>query len=282
MSMFSTREIAIFIYAVILIIYILAKNKGKKILMPVMKAACHIKLIIPFIVVLMFATAFVWICTYLKFWDWVYLKDIVFWTLFAGVPICFNAASRKIDEHYFRNIIIDNLKFAALVEFITGTFTFHIVIELILQPLLVFFIMLQYVAKEKSTSVKKFVDGIVGVTGILIIVFTINSAINAIDTIHFVDIIVGLLLPIAMSVLYLPLAYFFAVYSKYEILFLRMSFKEPEDKKIRRKHRIEVLKTCKLSYAKICRFLNEYVQKMYVTMPEADFCEIIDDFRKTK
>ena len=48
MEIFTTREIAIFIYAILLLAYILIRKKGKKILLPVIKAACHIKLIIPF------------------------------------------------------------------------------------------------------------------------------------------------------------------------------------------------------------------------------------------
>lgn len=120
MGIFTTREIAIFIYAIGLLIYLLIHKKAKSTVLPVIKAACKIKLIIPFLIVISFAAVLTWLCTYLPIWDWVYIKDIIFWTLFAGVPVCFNAASREIEKHYFRNIIIDNLKFVALVEFFYG------------------------------------------------------------------------------------------------------------------------------------------------------------------
>lgn len=282
MWIFTTREIAIFIYAAILIAYIIIRKKGKHIIMPVIKAACHIKIIIPFFIVLSFSALFVWGCQCLPFWDWIYIKDIVFWTIFAGVPICFNATSRKIEEHYFKNIVIDNLKFAALAEFITGTFTFHIIIELILQPLLLIFIVLQSASKNTSSAVKKFIDTLVGVTGLVIIILTVMSVINSIGNIKFIDITVSLFLPIVLSILYLPVAYFFAVYAKYEILFLRMGFKEPDNRKLKIKHRIKIIKVCKLSYKKICRFLNEYVQKMYVSMSGDDFENILNDFQKNK
>ena len=57
MWIFTTREIAIFIYAILLLVYVCARKKGKPILLPVIKAACHIKLIVPFLFVLFFASA---------------------------------------------------------------------------------------------------------------------------------------------------------------------------------------------------------------------------------
>ena len=282
MWIFTTREIAIFIYAILLLVYVFARKKGKNILLPVLKAACHIKLIVPFLFVLSFAAIFVWLCTYLPFWDWAYLKDIIFWTLFAGVPVCFNATSRKLEDHYFRNILIDNFQFAALAEFITGTFTFPIVVELILQPILVIFVVLQSTAeKTQDNKVKKFIDVIVAIAGFVILALTVKSIIDAIGNIAFLDIAVSFVLPIILSVLYLPVAYCFAVYAKYELLFLRMNFKEPKDKKVKIAHRIKLICLCKLSYTKVCKFLYEYLPKMYVGMSNLEFDSMIDNFRGT-
>jgi len=281
MGIFTTREIALFIYAVIFLMYILLHKKGKSIIEPVVKSALHIKLIIPFLLILLFATIFVYVCTFLPFWDWIYTKDIVFWVVFTGVPVCFNATGRKIEDNYFRNILIDNLKFTAFTEFITGTFTFNIVIELILQPVLLLFTILQVTAKDKDEKVKKFIDSLIGITGIVIIILTIKSIIDSVDDIQYVDILVGLILPLVLSVLYLPVAYFFAVYAKYELLFLRMSFREEKNIKQKIIHRFKVFSVCKFSYKKVCKFLYEYTQKIYVTMSENDFDNIINDFKKT-
>ena len=256
-------------------------KKGKSIIEPVVKSALHIKLIIPFLLVLLFATIFVYVCTFLPLWEWIYVKDIIFWVVFTGVPVCFNATGRKIEDNYFRNILIDNLKFTAFTEFITGTFTFNIVIELILQPVLLLFTILQVTAKDKGEKVKKFIDSLIGITGIVIIILTIKSIIDSVDDIQYVDILVGLILPLVLSVLYLPVAYFFAVYAKYELLFLRMSFREEKNIKQKIINRFKVFSVCRFSYKKVCKFLYEYTQKIYVTMSENDFDNIINDFKKT-
>lgn len=281
MGIFTTREITLFIYGILLLTYIIVRNKGKKILLPVIKAACHKKLVVPFCLLLLLAIGFVWLCTYLPIWDWLYVKDIVLWTLFVGVPVCFNATNRQLEEHYFKNILVDNLKFTALVEFITGTFTFSFIGELILQPVLIFLMILQSSLVEKTEATKKAVDVLVGIAGLIIIGFTVKSVVNSIGEVYFVDVLVGLALPIILSIIYIPVAYFFALYAKYEILFMRMGFKEPKDKKLRCKHQFQVFLCCKLSYKKVCRFLNEYVKEMYVKMSAAEFETIIDEFRGT-
>ncbi len=281
MSIFSTRELAISIYAIVLLVYLLWHKNGRDAFLSVIHAACKIKLIVPFFIVLMYAGLFVFVCNkYVSFWDWIYLKDIIVWVLFAGIPICFNAVDSKLEAHYFKNIIVDNLKFAALVEFFTGTFTFHIAIELLLQPILFIFLLLQVTSKNESTKVKKFIDGIVTAIGFIIIILTVRSAIHSIGNIEFIDIAVSFILPIVLSLLYLPIAYFFAVYSKYEILFLRMSFKEPQEKNIKFEHRLKVFWVCKLSYAKVCKFLNHYVKRMYVNMENTEFENILNEFKE--
>ena len=281
MWIFTTREVSVIIYSIVFLIYVLIK-KGKSIFLPVIKAVCHIKLIVPFIFIVAMAIIFVWICKLLPFWNWIYVKDITFWVLFVGSPTCFNSVANKLEDHYFRNILIDNFKFTALVEFITGTFTFPLAVELILQPILLFFTLLQLMAgKDEYRSIKKLIGAIVAIVGFSVLAFTVKAAIDAIGNTQFIDIAIGFILPIVLSVLYLPIAYCFAVYSKYEILFLRMSFKEPQSKKVKLMNRIKVIRLCGLSYKRICKFFHEYIPKMYIKMSNSEFDSVINDFKHT-
>ncbi len=176
---------------------------------------------------------------------------------------------------------MDNLKLSVLVEFLVGTFTFNIVIEFILQPILFVLILMQMEAKKRTESAKKIVDGVVGGIGILILVLTVKSAFDAIDDLVVVDIVISFLLPIVLSVLYLPVAYGFAVYAKYDTLFVRMESKEPKDKKIKFKRRLKIIRLCKLSYKKVYKFIYEYEPKLYVNMSDIEFEHIINVFRGT-
>ena len=98
MWIFTTREVSVIIYSIVFLIYVLIK-KGKSIFLPVIKAACHIKLIVPFIFIVAMAIIFVWICKLLPFWNWIYVKDITFWVLFVGIPTCCNSVANKLEDH---------------------------------------------------------------------------------------------------------------------------------------------------------------------------------------
>ncbi len=284
LSIFSTREIATGFYLLAFIIYVFSSSKIRPSVINVINTACTMKLIIPFSIMITYSALIVYALTQFSFWKWVYIKDIIIWVLFAGVPVCFNAVSKNIEDHYFRDMVINNLKFTALVEFFGGTFTFNIVVEFIMQPVLVFFILLQAFAgiRDEYIAVKKLMNWIVAISGFVILGFTIRDAITSYSKLGTVDIIVTFCIPIIFSLLYLPIAHGFAVYAKYEIVFIRMSFNEPSDKKIIRKHRLKVISACKLSYKNIYKFEKEYIKHIYVNMKQNEFNELIKDFKSVR
>ncbi|HQO56724.1 MAG TPA: hypothetical protein PK321_10395 [Clostridia bacterium] len=281
MEIFSTREIVSFIYISIFIFFALLHKKIRISLIEVIKAACTPKLAIPFVLMLLYACIIIGVLCKSSLWDWIFIKDIIIWVLFAGVPVCFNAVRTKIEEHYFRHMLTDNLKFTALVEFFTGTFTFCFLAELIIQPVIAFFILLQIVSNTKKdyNTINRLLNWIIAILGFVILGFTIKTAINEYKKVNSMQTIISFCLPLFLSLLYLPFAHCFAVYAKYEILFIRMGFKEPHNKKLRLMHRLKVISVCKLSYKKICEFTNNYIKNMYVTMNETDFDIIISNFK---
>ena len=261
--------------------YALLHKKIRKSTFKVIQIACTPKLVIPFIILLLYSSIIVVILYKLPLWNWLYIKDIVICVLFAGMPLCFNAVSNTIEGHYFRHMITSNLKFTVLAEFFTGTFTFSFLTEFILQPILTFLVLLQVVSetKEKCKSVCKLLNWLLAIIGFSILGLTIRSALENYESINGLQTIVSFCLPLFLSVLYLPIAHSFAVYSKYETLFLRMRFKEPHDKKLQIIRRCKVILVCKLSYHKICNFTNEYLKNMYVTMEDTEFNTIISNFK---
>ena len=68
--------------------------------------------------------------------------------------------------------------------------------------------------------------------------------------------------------LILPLEFGLEIYSDYEQVFVRMKFRDNQDKKIQRKHRWRVIRTCKLSL------------RMYGLMSEETFDNIMREFKE--
>lgn len=283
-DIFSTREIAFVFYLLLIIIFVFVKDSIRPSVISVIKLALSKKLIIPFIGMCLYCILLVHFSTFLPFWNWIYIKDVIIWFLFAGVSFCYNAINSNLEDNYFRNIIFDNLGLSVLIGFFISTFTFNIFVELILQPVIVFFILIQAMSetKEEYKQVKELLDWIIGILGLIILLFTIKEAIVTYSEHSIIDTIVSFFIPIVFSLLYIPIAYLFALYSKYEIVFMRMSFMEPKDKKIKRQHRYAVLRLCKFSYKKICMFERNCIKNMYITMSQNEFNNIINTFNEIK
>lgn len=276
LKIFSTREIAISIYIILFIIYAFSKSNIRKEIKNVIKCALTKKLVIPFLVLIIYAVMIVWILYLFSFWKWIYLKDVIIWVLFVGVPLCFNAVEHKIEKNYFSKAIMDNIKFTVLVEYIVGTFTFSLVGELILQPIIFLLSMISAFAEkdDKYKSVKNFMDFILALIGFIVLGCTLNELINSFNTIDYVDILFGLLVPLLLSIAYVPFAYGFAIYSKYENIFIRL--KIIDKNQYNRSRRYPVIRVCKLSYKKLCIFERNIMRYIFVNMSNEDFDKAIE------
>jgi hypothetical protein len=280
-DMFTTREIATGLWIAALIIFIFINKKTRKSAFGVIKAATSIKLIMPFLIMLLYTGLLVLIISFLPFWNYKYVKDIAVWVLFAGIAACYGGVNKQVDAHYFRDIILDNIKFAALVEFFISSFTFNIIIELALIPIMTFIVLIETFTETKKeyAPVKKLFSGLIIIFGLVIIAFTIRNAIQSFQEIGRIDLIVSFCIPLFFSIAYLPIAFGMTMYAKYESLFIRMSFKEPKDTKVRRLHKIKVVSACGLSYKKLSDFNQNYMPQMYITMDKCKFDSLIREFR---
>ena len=60
-----------------------------------------------------------------------------------------------------------------------------------------------------------------------------------------------------------------------------MTFKEEKDKKTKIRHRVAIICSCRISVRRVLLFQREYYGKMYVTMKDEEFEQLMKDFRNT-
>ena len=283
-TLFSTREVVTGIYLILFLVFLISKKPTRDSVIGLIRAACKKNLVIPCIVLISYSCILTYMFSRISILKNIYIKDIAIWTIFAGVPMCFNAVSMNAESHYFRNIIIDNIKLTALVEFLSGTFTFSFVIELIIQPIITFFVVLQAFSetRDEYKPLRNPLSWIVSIIGFIILICTIKAAIGMYPNLNAIDMLVSFLIPPIFSILFIPMAYLLALYAKYEIIFIRMGLKEPSDKHLRTKHRLTVIRVCKLSFKKAYRFEKECVPKMYSSQSKDKFDELISAFVSVK
>lgn len=235
---------------------------------------------VPLIFLLIYSMIIVYYFSLLPYWDFKYLKDIFIWIIIAGIPLFFNSVSNKIEEKYFKKMIIKNLGLVAIVEFFTGTFTFNIFVEFLIQPILLFFTLLQIVSgmKDEYKQVEKFVNWMVAITGFIILGFTIKVAISTYQDLNSIDLIVSFILPLLLSTLFMPITYFFALYAKYSHLFSLLKFRESKNKLNYQNYKIKLIRKGKLSYKKVCRLINILNNRKNLNLEDKEFSQLIDKF----
>lgn len=281
MSILSTREWATLIWGCIFMLYVLCHREIRKSLWNVIVIFFGKKLRILWEIILLYVLTITIVFCYLPIWENIYIKDIIIWFLFSGLIYCMNAVSSEADETYIKKILKENLKFTMILEFFMSTFTFNIWIELAIIPVITIITVMNVIAerKEEYKSVHKLLDSILAIAGFWIFYETIKIGINEYKQLNIINTLVSFMIPIVYLILIIPLEYLLELYSKYEVLFLRMTFKEEKDKRIRLHHRIAVLRECNFSVRKILLFQREYMIQMYALMKEDEFNQLMQKFR---
>lgn len=215
-------------------------------------------------------------------WKSIYLKDIILWTLFSGLTICMNAVAGEADEKYISKVLKDNIKFTVVTEFLLSTFTFSFWVELIIIPITTVIVLFDTVAEHKSDAiaVHKLLQDMMAFAGLCVILQTVRVGILEYRELNVINTLVSFFIPIVYLLLVTPLEYAFELYSKYEMLFIQMHFKEPRDKKVKRKRHLKVIKACGLSVRKIILFQKQCIPRMYVSMSDSEFEALISQLEE--
>ena len=141
-----------------------------------------------------------------------------------------------------------------------------------IKPWNAFIVLLETVAKreEKSKAVAKLMSGLLTTIGFVVLFFTVKTAIAEFKAEMTSGMAASLIIPLILSILYVPFAYMLALYAAYEVSFLRMKFCEPDNRWIRLRHRTKALVICNFSLDK-ARTLQKSARYMFKSMTEKEF-----------
>lgn len=277
MDIFSTRELATaFWVGAILIAVGMAIVTNKKIrqgFIGVLKCFFNRKLRKLWEIYLLYIGIITLMFSRFPIWKNIYLKDIILWTLFSGLTICMNAVAGEADEKYISKVLKDNIGFTVVTEFLLSTFTFSFWVELIIIPITTVIVLFDTVAEHKSDAiaVHKLLQDVMAFAGLCVILQTVRVGILEYRELNVINTLVSFFIPIVYLLLVTPLEYAFELYSKYEMLFIQMHFKEPSDKMVQRKRHLKVIKVCGLSVKRIMLFQKQCIPRMYISMPDVEF-----------
>lgn len=286
MDIFSTRELATAFWTGIILVAvgmaIVTNKKARKSFIEVLKCFFGRKIRMLWEIYFLYIGIITFLFSRLPIWESIYLKDIIIWTLFSGLTICINAVAGEADEKYILKVLKDNIRFTMVIELLLSGFTFSFWVELIIIPITTVIVLFDTVAEHKSDAiaVHKLLQDVIAFAGLCVILQTVRVGILEYRELNVINTLVSFFIPIVYLLLVTPLEYAFELYSKYEMLFIQMHFKEPRDKKVKRKRHLKVIKACGLSVRKIILFQKQCIPRMYVSMSDSEFEALISQLEE--
>jgi len=249
----NNRELAIAIWSLIALLGALLVNDFRRAIPGLLKAFFTPKLFIPIVIMLFYVFLVVFLLEKIGFWDVSALKDTILWTTGSAFATYFSL-NKATDKNYFKSIIFDNIKLILVFEFIVNLYSFNLIAELIIVPITTVIVLLGVVAelKPEHKKVKVFLDYILGLFGLVVIIYTVREVIGDFGNFASIKNLRDFLLPPLLTASLLPFIYFMAVYIQYDSLFTRVDFTNNKSEMAKYAKR-KIFSACHINLSKIIK-----------------------------
>lgn len=225
-DLFDNRELSIIIWLGVFFIWALTHKKVRKSFIDVVNSITQRVVLISFVLMFSYIGLMIYFFYIIGFWDISYLSETLLW-IFGVAFIMFININHVYQDNYYRNTIIDNLKFVVVLEFLINLYVFDLWFELILVPILALMWGMLGLSSTnpKYKQVETCLTTVLSIIGFGFIIYTLFKVI--IDFSGFASIynLKELLIPILFTVAFLPFVYFLAVYITYDSVFSRIRHK---------------------------------------------------------
>ena len=282
MDILSSREWAIVTWIIIYLCFTIFVLKVD--FTDVLKSFFNKKLNILWISILLYNLFLTIILSFSRYWNNIYIKDIVFWVVFS----CITSTISIFDKNKifsFKKLIVTNITVSALIEFILSELTLSYYLELfligIILPTNFLFLVSQTKLEYKVTEnvLKKFLS----LLNFIFFVYILRELYKSFDFLLSQETWFKFLIPFIYSILCCPLYYAFIILNDYEKVSYKIQDHSVLENEIDRKYinklkRRKLLTECGLVHKKYIYFDNEFSKKMRLANTKEEVNEIVREF----
>lgn len=263
----DNREISILFWLIISFLFLIIYKETRKSVFQMIGIIISSQIGTVILLIFTYILSIVVILQKYGFWEVSLIKETIIWTFGFAIIAALSTNKKSKEAGYFRRILLDNFKLLVIVEFITNFYVFSLKYELILIPSIVFISLLtayvEVYSKDKPEliPVKKLFDSILIIFGIGVSSFIIYKLFTDIDSLLTLFNLKEFLLPIILTILFIPFIYFITLYSVYESFWIRLKFIIRGDKKLLRLAKFKILTKCNFNLNKLNLISGEIGKK---------------------
>lgn len=282
MDILSSREWAIVTWIIIFLCFTIFVLKVD--FTDVLKSFFNKKLNILWISILLYNLFLTIILSFSRYWNNIYIKDIVFWVVFS----CITSTISIFDKNKifsFKKLIVTNITVSALIEFILSELTLSYYLELFLIGifLLTNFLLLVSQTKLEYKVTENVLKKILSFLNFIFFVYILRELYKSFNFLLSHETWFKFLIPFIYSILCCPLYYAFIILNEYEKICCKIQDHFVWENEIDRKYinklkRRKLLTACGLVHKKYIYFDNEFSKKMRLANTKEEVNEIVREF----
>ena len=221
-NIFSNREIAIGIWLILFIVIFAFSKHTIIFLKSVIPILFSRKFIIFYALFLSYFCLVIYLLCKCKFWSLDLLKDTIFWVFFVELPLFVKTIDEAKNNYFFVKLIKDNITIFVIIEFVLNFWSFNLIVEIIMVPLMVilggFYALMS--SKTNHKILKKFYDRFLLFFGIIAFFNVVFHVFNNSNGLLNLTSVKEFLLPVILILFNLPIVYGLALYNIYEQVFI--------------------------------------------------------------
>lgn len=221
----NNRELASAIWIALLLAFALSRRDLRAELWSIVKLASGFTILVPALLYATVLCALILVAGRVGLWEPALLGETLIWFFLAGAVLLFRVTDAAKDTHFFRRRALGTVGAAAFFEFFINLRTMALPWELVLQPVIVVFALMQVMAasEQKFRPAKRLVGILLAPIVLGLIVFTIHGLVTHRDTQDYELLLRSLALPIWLTLGALPAIYSLALFAGYERAFKHMN-----------------------------------------------------------
>ena len=273
----SNREIATLVWLGLFLIWTLMMPKIRQSMGGVIKAFCQPVILKVVGLAVLYITCSVWLLYRLGIWTADFTYSTLTWAVTFALVAVFEANKMSSDKRHIAKIIREVINVTAVLIFIIELHSFSLIIELISLPILIIITAMYELAKIKDehAAVEKLLGKILVVVALAYLWNSIWGIWAGYEEINGLDTLRAFLIPILLSLLFLPFLFGLGVYMAYERIFTYLSLRMDE-KLLRYAKRQAVIK-CRANLNYLDRWQSAVQRERPETMKAID--EVFDGVR---
>lgn len=263
-DIFNTRELAIGTLTIAFFIWMALSKDFRKSLSNVVKTIFTKKIMLSIFTLGVYFVFIIYLLYKTGFWNITLLKPTIISFFTVAIVSMAQALTKAKDSDYFKNIIRENLTIILILEFLlniyTLSFRWEVLFILLITSSSIVIAILDACPEFSQPIHYKMKKELRRLIGLIVTIYMLNSVNLIIENRELLEIeaiVKEFFFLIILVITLIPFNYLYTAYSKYEMLFIRLSFKRTIASDLRRYLYLKVFLTCKLDLKLIDEFIPQ-------------------------